>query len=95
MHVPEAMRSLAAGFHQDIFVVAPTLQGAVDHALSFLSKKEKTEARSFLLELLGGATSVSEIRKIWDGLPKDIRIDDDDQVVEFLKYILLSLSRAE
>ena len=87
------MKSLTAGFHQDVFVIEPTLEGAVSHALGLLSNAERMEARMFLQSLLDGSRDVSQVREVWDALPKDIRIERDEEVVEFLKYILEVLSR--
>lgn len=87
------MKKLAAGFHQDVFVVEPTLEGAVSHALGFLSRTERLEVMAFLQNLLDGNKDVSQIREVWDALPKDIRIDRDEEIVGFLKYIMGVLSR--
>jgi hypothetical protein len=93
MHVPQSMKSLTAGFHQDIFEIEPTLEGAVSNAIGFLSHADKLEAKAFLQEILDGEKNASRVREIWDVLPKDIRIDRDEEVVKFLKYILEVLSR--
>lgn len=93
MNVPETMKKFTKGFHQDIFLIESTLEGAIRHALMFISTAEKSEVREFLKEILDGTRDTTQIRQVWDALPKDIRIDSDEEVVEFLKYILGVLSR--
>lgn len=87
MQIPDAMRSLMAGFHQDVFLIEPTLDGATRHAASRSTHAQLVESKQFLTSLLDGSHDQAEIREVWDELPRDIRIEDDQQMIAFLKHL--------
>lgn len=91
MEIPRSVNKLMSGFHQDIFEIERTIEGATRNAAGFLSSQEIAEAKSFLDNLLRNASDATAIRMVWDALPKDIRLDRDEEVVEFLKQILAQL----
>lgn len=87
MPIPEPVKKLTTGFHQDIFLIEPTLDGAIENASRYLSLDEQAVVKRFLTDLLVAAPEPGAIRKVWDNLPKDIRIDDDADVIGFLTSI--------
>lgn len=87
MQIPDAMRSLMAGFHQDVFLIDPTLDGATRHAASRSTLAQLIEAKRFLTSLLDGSYDPAQIRAVWDELPREIRIEDDQQMIAFLKHL--------
>lgn len=87
MRVPEAMKKLIRHFHQDVFLIEETLDGVVDYGIRSLTHSEVAEVRSFLVTLLDGSYGLDQISAIWRSLPKDIRIDDDQEIANFLRHI--------
>jgi hypothetical protein len=92
MHPPLAVSKFFNGFHQGGFLLEPPMQGAVRHALLFVTDHQRTVVVDFLRDLLDGSRSAAEIRGVWDTLPKGIRIDDDAHVVEFSRLTMELLS---
>ena len=91
MNIPPAMSEITKNFHQDIFLLETTLEGIVNYGIRSLSPSGTKDAKFFLTALLDGSNDTLAIRRIWDSLPKDIRIDDDQELLIFLKLIRDSL----
>ena len=94
MRIPQAIKKIFGFFHQDILLLETTLDGIVNYGIRWLSSSESAEAKLFLNTLLDGSYSIVQIREVWGSIRKDIRIDDDQQMITFLKHIRDSLPTA-
>ena len=94
MKIPIAMHGITKNFHQDIFLLETTIDGIVNYGIRSLSSSDAKEAKHFLTSLLDGSNDTRTIRNIWDSLPKDIRIDNDQEVIKFLRHIRDALPTA-
>lgn len=94
MRTPASVEKITREFHQDVFLFETTLEGLLTLGIRSLSSQEREEARLFLTSILDGGLSAGEIRNISDRLPKDIRIENDHEMIEFLTHLRNRLNRA-
>ena len=87
MLVPKSVLKLANGLHQDVGLLVKTLDEFADHCVASLTAIEKEEAKTFLSNLLDGSHDTAQIVAFWNSMPKDIRIDNNIQIIILLKHI--------
>ena len=87
MDIPESLMTLAGAFHQDSLLSQPSLDQYIDCAIGFLEPSERPTVKTYLALLLDASKPIEEIRRVWDSMPRDIRIDDDEHLIGFLSAI--------
>jgi hypothetical protein len=87
----EAFEHLCKMLHQDIGYFANTHEEMALYAIDCLTKEERPLAKAYIEKLLDGSHSKAEIRQIWQNAPRQLRIDDDNDLINFLHLLVKAL----
>ncbi|MBI1867710.1 MAG: hypothetical protein HYS06_05385 [Methylocystis sp.] len=74
MHPPEAFLTYSALFHQDVFVIYPSLEEAFRHASDYLTKEQVASVKAYLDELISGRYTNEELLEIWEKSKSEIYV---------------------
>ncbi|MBS0243245.1 MAG: hypothetical protein JSS20_13785 [Proteobacteria bacterium] len=84
--IPNSIARIFSGFHQDVFLFKSTIEQVIAEQVRMLSAEDVAQAKSFLTDLLD-RNDAAEIRSVWYALPKEIRVEGDNMVPDFMRAV--------
>jgi hypothetical protein len=92
MQMPVEFTKACRNIHQDIGLVANTIEKLVDAAIFDLTGEERVVLRTFLTRLLSNVESSSSLVNVWRATGSDVSFRNSEEVRVFLQLMLVRLS---
>lgn len=93
MKAPAAFGLICRHFVQDIELVSPTPEFAVDLALDSVTPADLKKLHTFLETVIGGSYSGKALQELWWSTSADIHFEDEAQLRSFLELMLERCAR--
>jgi hypothetical protein len=93
MDIPKEFNDFCRGFHQDIGILHPTLDGVIRASLAQFSEDRKLVLKAFLADLLSSSASDLDLEKMWNASPADFFIERPADIRKVFQIVLEQMEK--